>query len=66
MSDRCAVCHRPIPEGECHRMVALGMVVHASLLQCGGKPDHERENHSLRRVLQDLITELARHADTTH
>ena len=47
-------------------MVALGMVVHASLLQCGGKPDHERENHSLRRVLQDLITELARHADTTH
>lgn len=34
MSDPCAFCHRPIPEG--HRMVAFGLVVHASVLQCGG------------------------------
>ena len=55
MSDPCAVCHRPIPEGECHRMVALGMVVHASLLQCGG--DHIPEPPE-RAILQDLIAEL--------
>ena len=52
MSDPCAVCHRPIPEGECHRMVALGMVVHASLLQCGG--DHLPEPPE-RAILLDLI-----------
>jgi len=36
MSDPCAVCQRPLPEGESHRLVVFGLVVHASMLQCGG------------------------------
>jgi len=66
MSDRCAVCHRPLPEGELHRLGSMWGAMCRSLLRCGPPPgQHWRDRQSrpdmvVRSIEGDRWGELGR------